>query len=245
MLYVEVKEITGTKDKLSSRETTYTYYDNGLVNSVTDSSGAYTRSYYDKNGNTVKTEKLRSAGVYDIQKFEYDSMDRLVKDIKLVDAGDIYTGAFDTAQLSALEALKDNEYTDKYRMITVYEYDILGNKIKETSPSAYLYGDGTSNRDKYTTEYTYDELNRLTKVTRKYDDGSGIIKDVFSQYTYDAVGNKEAVTNERGYETKYTYDELNRVKTITDAENSTIEYNYDLAGNKTSETNVKGTCHIS
>ncbi len=238
---VAKKEITGTKDKLSSRKTEYTYYDNGLVYTVSVNSEAYTESYYDKNGNTIKTVKLRSADVYDIQKFEYDSMDRLVKDIKLVDTGDIYTGAFDAAQLSALEALRDNEYTDKYRMITAYEYDILGNKIKETSPSAYLYGEGTANRDKYTTTYAYDELNRLSKVTRKYEDDTGNIKDVYTQYTYDAVGNKETVINERGFGTTYTYDELNRVKTIEDAENSTIEYNYDLAGNKTSETNAKGT----
>lgn len=87
------KESTGTKDKLSSREINYTYYDNGLVNTVSDSSGAYSKYYYDQNGNAIKTDNLRSEGVYDIQKFEYDSMNRLQREIKLVDEADIYNAA--------------------------------------------------------------------------------------------------------------------------------------------------------
>ncbi|PYG87917.1 RHS repeat-associated protein, partial [Ruminiclostridium sufflavum DSM 19573] len=238
-------ETTGTKDKLSSRITSYTYNDSGLVNAVTDSSGAYERSYYDKNGNTVKTEKLRSADIYDIEKFEYDSMNRLVKDIKLIAEADIYKEALDPAELTMLEGLRDSEYTDRYRMVTAYEYDALGNKIKETAPAAYLYGEGTEGRDKNTTVYTYDVLNRLEKITRKYDDGEGNIKDVYTQYTYDATGNKETETNERGFVTRYAYDELGRVETITDEENNTIAYTYDTAGNKTAETNAKGTMTYS
>ncbi|MHB8064328.1 MAG: hypothetical protein ACYDG2_17140 [Ruminiclostridium sp.] len=95
-------------------KTTYTYYDNGQVNTVTDSSGAFTRSYYDKNGNTLKIERLRSEGVYDIQKFEYDSMNRLIKDIKLVDEEDIYNAA----SLPAIEDLRDAEYSGKLMQTT-------------------------------------------------------------------------------------------------------------------------------
>jgi len=229
---ITAKEVTGTKDKLSSRTTNYTYYDNGLVYTVTDSSGAFARSYYDKNGNTVKIERLRAEGKYDIQKLEYDSMNRLIRDIKLVDEEDIYNAA----NLPALESLRDSEYPKKLKLITAYEYDILGNKTKVISPLAFGYKeDDTVNRGKYTTTYTYDLLNRVEKVTRKYDG-----RDVSIQYTYDNAGNKLTEKNERGYETTYAYDKLNRVESTTDALKNTFTLTYDLAGNKLIETNVKG-----
>ena len=229
---VITREVTGTKDKLSSKKTTYTYYDNNLVNTVTDSSGAYTRAYYDKNGNKTKIESLRSEDVYDIQKFEYDSRNRVTKEIKLVDEEDIYNAA----GLPNLDSLKDSEYPGKLMLITAYEYDILGNKTKVISPLAFSSEeDDTQNRANYTTEYSYDLLNRLEKHTRKYDG-----RDVFTQYTYDATGNMLTVRNERGYTTSYTYDRLNRVETITDAKNNQYRYTYDLTGNKLTETNAKG-----
>ncbi len=226
------KEVTGTKDKLSSRTTSYTYYDNGLVNTVTDSSGAFARSYYDKNGNTVKIERLRSEGVYDVQKLEYDCMNRLLKEIKLVDEEDIYNGS----NLPEIETLRDAEYPGKLKMITAYEYDILGNKTKVTSPLAFAYKeDDIQNRDKYTAAYSYDLLNRVEKVTVKYNG-----RDVSTEYTYDNAGNRITEKNGRGYTNTYTYDSLNRVESITDAKNNTLKYKYDLAGNKLSETNAKG-----
>ncbi|EMS70409.1 RHS repeat-associated core domain-containing protein [Ruminiclostridium cellobioparum] len=229
---VITREITGTKDKLSAKKTTYTYYDNNLVNTVTDSSGAYTRAYYDKNGNRIKIESLRSEGIFDIQKFEYDIQDRIVKEIKLVSEEDIHNAA----SLPNLDSLKDGEYLGKLMLITAYEYDILGNKTKVISPLAFgCKEDDTQNRANYTTEYSYDLLNRLEMTTRKYDG-----RNVLTQYTYDAAGNMLTVKNERGYTTVYTYDGLNRVETITDAKNNQYRYAYDLSGNKSSETNAKG-----
>ncbi len=224
--------LTGTKDKLLSRTKTYTYYDNGLVNTVTDNSGALTRSYYDKNGNIIRKESLRSEGVYDVEKFEYDSMNRLVRDIKLVDEKDINNAE----SLAAIGSLKDDEYAGKIRLITQYEYDILGNKVKVFSPMAFGYEeDDVESRSNYTNVYSYDLLNRLQKVIRKHEG-----KEVTVTYDYDKVGNKVTETNERGFETKYTYDKLNRVESITDAEGGTIKNTYDLAGNKLTVINSLG-----
>ena len=223
--------LTGTKDKLSTRTKTYTYYDNGLMNTVIDSGEAFSRSYYDKNGNTIKKEILRSEGIYDIEKFEYDSLNRLIRDIKLIDEEDIYN----TSDFEAADNLRDDEYPGKFRIITQYEYDILGNKTKEIRPMAFAFSEDDSRRDSYITNYSYDILNRLETVTKNYDG-----KDVTLQYTYDKAGNKLSEKNERGFETKYTFDNLNRVQTITDPENNTLKYTYDLVGNKLSETNSKG-----
>ena len=226
------KALTGTKDKLSSRTTNYTYYNNNLINTISDSSGSFIRSHYDKNGKLIKKEILRSEDNYDIQKFEYDNLNRLVRDILLVDEGDIY----EAAKYPNVENLRDSEYPGKLMLVTAYQYDILGNKTCEISPLAFAYNENdTQIREDYITSYSYDALNRLEKVAWKYDG-----REVFTQYTYDEAGNKLSQKNERGFETKYTYDQLNRVKTLTDAVNNTMLYTYDLVGNKLSEVNSKG-----
>ena len=58
-------------------------------------------------------ERLRSEGNYDVEKLEYDSMNRPTRDIKFVDETDIYNAA----SLPAIETLKDNEYPGKLKMI--------------------------------------------------------------------------------------------------------------------------------
>ena len=130
---------------------------------------------------------------------------------------------------------------------------------KTIDPRAYGYLEtDTVNRDKYTTTYSYDILNRIEKVTRKHDG-----QEIYTQYYYDAVDNKKVEKNERGYYTVYTYDDMNRLKTITDSETDeslkiitqtaleslvssdtntlkkTLTYDYDLAGNIEKVTNAK------
>ena len=226
------KTITGNKNKGSKRETFYTYYDNNLIETITQNSGSYTEYSYDKNDNVIKTKTLREAEEYNIEKYEYDASNRLIKQINLVDEEDIY----ETDNIANIENLRDKEYSDKIQVITSFEYDILGNKIKEISPKAHMYPeDDEMNRGKYITNFTYDILNRLEKIITRHND-----KDVYIQYYYDEAGNKIKERNQRGYESTYSYDKLNRIKTITDARGSTITYDYDLAGNKISDTNALG-----
>jgi RHS repeat-associated protein len=222
---------TDSKDPSFKRETRYTYYANNLLQTVSGNSGAYAKHTYDKNGNRIKTETLRESGIYDIERYEYDVLNRLTKRIQLVDETDIYQ----TQNFTNLENLRDAEYPGKIQIITGYEYDVLGNKTKEIRPRAYQYtSDDTVNRQTYTTTYTYDTLNRLDKMTHYHN---GV--NVYKQYSYDEVGNLIVVQDERGYETRYTYDSMNRVKTETDAEGNTLTYAYDLSGNQTAQTNAK------
>ena len=231
------KDITGTKDAGSHRIISYTYYNNNLADTVSDNSGASIKNYYDKNGNLIKTEKLRSTGVYDVSKFEYDIRDRLIKSIKLVDEADIYNASV----LQNIANLRDPEYPGKVRVITGSEYDILGNRTRTIVPGAYGFLEtDMANRGNYTTRFEYDVLNRLEKILWKYNGA-----DVYSQYYYDANGNKIQERSETGANTYYTYDNVNRLKTIAKpidyaAGRKTITYNYDLAGNKTSQVNAKG-----
>ena len=181
----------------------------------------------------IQTEKLREESLYDIEKFEYDSQNRMVKRIRFMDEADL----LESASWPNIQYLKEDEHPGKIYVITGYAYDVLGNRVKEVDPRAYAYGlDDTENRERYTTRYTYDALNRLDQVIHQVN-GS----DVYKQYSYDEVGNRTAERNERGNITRYTYDKLNRVLTVTDPEQHTFTYGYDLAGNKITEKTPRTT----
>jgi len=222
--------ITAAKyGQLSKRITNYTYYPNGLLRETIQSSGSNVKYHYDNNGNLIKTESLRENGIYDIAKYEYDSENRVKKAVQLVDEDSILTEGIDD-----VAELRDSEYPDKINIITGYEYDLLGNRTKVISPKAYGCADEEAGAG-YAVTYSYDILNRLERIGRKYN-GS----EVSVRYFYDEAGNKVKEINEKDLETVYTYDSMNRIESMTDTLGKTYEYGYDPAGNKTYETNPKG-----
>jgi RHS repeat-associated protein len=226
------KSMTGSKDKSFLRETVYTYTDTNLLHTETGSSGSFARYAYDKNGNLTKRETLREADRYDVETYDYDTQDRLVRQSRLVERGSLDDGA----RLAAIPALQDAAYPGMIRLITGYAYDLLGNRVKELHPLAYAYEEtDTANRDNYTVSYAYDALNRLVGETRKHQGA-----DVQVRYGYDANGNRISAENERGAVTSYAYDARNRVLSMTDGEGQTFRYVYDAAGNKLQDTNAKG-----
>ncbi|TBL71232.1 polymorphic toxin type 30 domain-containing protein [Paenibacillus thalictri] len=222
------KSISDSKDEAFYRETIYTYYDNNAVATVADNSGAFARNRYDRNGNIIKTEKLRDGDQYDFTKFTYDSMNRVTQRIQLVDSDD-----FDSEAGYNVPELKDDEYPDKLRVITGYEYDSVGNRVKEIEPRAFAVS-SSEDREAFTVRYTYDALNRVKQTIRKVNGA-----DLSTQYNYDEAGNKIAERNERNFETSYSYDNMNHLQTVTDPEQHTLAYQYDLAGNRTIVTNAQ------
>jgi YD repeat-containing protein len=238
--YPDGGTIQYTYDKLGRKLTqtdqlgnTTTYTNNGFgMQTATDTLGRYTKNYYDSNGNITGVETLRD-GNYDINKYEYDDLNRMTKSIRLVDESDINNAV----SLPNIANLRDSAYPGRIKIITGYEYDAVGNKTKTVDPRAYGYLDGdTANRDKFTTWHVYDPADRLEKITRKYNG-----TDVYTQYHYDAAGNNDWEKDERGFITNYTYDNMNRLLSMSDALNKTVTYGYDLLGNRTSVTNAKGT----
>ena len=127
--------------------------------------------------------------------------------------------------------LADPDYPGMLQSITGFEYDILGNMTRQTSPRGYE----TGNIEEYSTIYTYDAMNRLEKTIFLYEGDQ-----VYSERQYDRNGNLTAQTDPRGYVTEYIYDSMDRVKTVTVDGIQTVSYTYDRAGRKKTETNANG-----
>ena len=98
-------------------------------------------------------------------------------------------------------------------------FDPIGNMAK------HLDANGNSIR------YTYDKLNRITRV--QYPKG------VDETFTYDALSQRTSVTDAIGTVT-YQYDAVGRLTGVTYPGNKTVSYEYDMAGRRTEMTNPDG-----
>lgn len=112
--------------------------------------------------------------------------------------------------------------------IVQYEYDTAGNQI------AII--DENSNR----TEFEYDALNRLVRVTESDPDGPGLLASPVTSFGYDATGNLSSITDARGHISQYEYDEKDRLLSSTDALNGITQYEYDSHGNLITATDELG-----
>ena len=84
--------------------------------------------------------------------------------------------------------------------LATYTLDATGNRLSMQATS------GTSS-------YAYDDLHRLTNVT--YPDGETV------NYSYDAMGNRSAMTSSVSGSTSYSYDAADRLLDITDGGGTT------------------------
>lgn len=172
-------------------------------------------------------------------------------------------------------------------LVTQYVYDDVGNQTVVIDPNGQVTKYVYDNRDSltqvqqspdawtsvssppstvYTTEYVYDPMGNLSRVTRAdgdstYErvtdyahDGLGRLREevqypewpstsvqlVFT-YTYDLDGNMATRDDALGRTTTYTYDALNRMTYVDyeDVETSVdVEYTYDADGNRLSMDNT-------
>ena len=142
----------------------------------------------------------------------------------------------------------------------VYERDNIGQVKKITS--AGLPGEAT-------TEYTYDENNRLTKAgtgayeydaannptkegsaTNTFNEGDELEKGAGTSYAYNEMGQRIKATPEKGPATTYGYDQAGNMISVSrpkEGEVTSIEdsYTYDGTGLRASQTISGATTHLA
>lgn len=182
----------------------------GVVFACTNTAGQSTMKFeYDADGNLTRTIDARG----NTTKQEYDSFHRLTRQTLPVPM----VGAANPT-ISFTHDYRDQvtSVTDPKNNATRFVMDGLGNKNSGTSPDTgttvrTFDADGNLKTSKdargITTSYTYDELNRVTRIdyagwpstTFEYDTGSA-----------GAIGRLSRMTDESG-ETRYSYDPIGRL----------------------------------
>ncbi|MFI6833788.1 DNRLRE domain-containing protein [Kribbella sp. NPDC050241] len=234
-LYHDTGYPTKITDALT-KSTDFTYDVRGNVLTVTDAKIKTSTYTYDLFGRplTSKVPKDQQANLFiNTPAPVYDANDNVIQ--ATAPNGAVSSNAYDDAdQLISSKAPKDLT-TDPDRE-TKYEYDVVGNLIKQTEPKGSLTPDTTD----FVTSYSYDPVYQLLSVTNAQNDKIS--------YSYDNVGNvvtvvdprKSKSTDPEDFTSKSTYDKAHRPKTATDALGKSTSTEYDRDGNVVSTTDADG-----
>ncbi len=174
---------------------------------ATDPKGNVTKKVYDKAGRLVKVQEGTNATAYDY----YDNGSR---EMVTYPGGskEVYTYYADGLIKTLTNTKAGGTVIDAYS----YTYDAAHNQNTKTD-------------SKGVTDYDYDSLNRLSKIT---EPGGKI-----TTYLFDKAGNRthEIVSaGSSSYSTTYTYNEQNRLtgtQTTVGAITEKVQYEYDNNGN--------------
>ncbi|MFW6015780.1 MAG: hypothetical protein ACOCRK_05035, partial [bacterium] len=215
-------------NELNDNAYRYQYNSIGNLISKTDPLNNTTKYYYDKR--SLKTKIIDNRD--NVIENYYNSRGWLIAEV-------IVNGMLSNKDEATFETRKAND------IISKYEYDIMGNKISETSAKGVtgIYGDGelvsfeVKEPDLYTTEYIFDNIGRKVADERliKKEDEEGT-KTIANTITH--VGTRQKIgLNPKGLKTEYNINNqfLLRQKTIN-IENTNYyitSYEYDKVGNKT------------
>jgi RHS repeat-associated protein len=234
--------------------TTYSYYADNTLQSVTDALGRVTSFDYDTMGNTSRVTQLdgtsqsvttsfsyepsfnQLASVTDplnhSTTFSYDGIGNLatVTDALSHPTNFAYNGA---GQVTAItDALNNTVQFGYFGGDLVSVTDPVGN-----SNSSIFDGAGrvtsTTDAQGNTTRYQYNNLNLVTQVTDPKGNNTA--------FSYDPNGNLLSLTDALHLTTPttWTYDNMDRVLTRTDPLQRIEHYSYDFEGNLVSSTDRK------
>ncbi len=243
--------------KTEQETTTFVYYPDNLLSSVTDQLSRVTAFSYDADANPTSVTQLSGTSNAITATAQYDSI--FNQPILVTDPlGNNTRYSYDTyGNLTTLTDPLGHQMTFGYNGIglpvsvtdalqhtTQMGYD-LGDLVSVTDPmsnTTSVYRDGagriTTKTDPLgnTTKYQYNPLNQVTQVT---DPAQGI-----TTVSYDVNGNLKSVLDPRqqgtGNKTAYTYDSFDHLLTRSDPLTRQESYVFDQLGNLTSFTDRRG-----
>jgi len=221
---------------LMSFKTTYTDPLGKVTNYVPDDFGRVKE---------VEYPAAVSGGTRLKEKFEYDKTGRITKYTDTANRDTIY--AYDdatrtnTVTNAATEVtttkynlrFQTTEVKDALNQTYTFGYDAMGRLLSQSRAGgtmSFIYDD-VGNRTKRTdyaariTNYSYDNLNRLTGI--EYDNGSGgTIPNPTSAYGYDDISRLTSAVNDNGT-VSFAYDNRNRLTSTTDVFGQALSYEYE------------------
>jgi RHS repeat-associated protein len=206
-----------------SIQTSYQYYDNGSLHTLTHPGyGTITYTYTDSGKPETVTDNLGNSMTYIYETYETSGKPERVE--YRDPAGQLrhfieylYEETNDLDQT----ILADGSTQD-------FDYDPVGN-LKYTYNS-------TLGSDKKT-EYIYDALNRLKD---KIEPGA-----IITSYEYDSHDNIKSITDAESKTTNFTYDDFGRVLTQISPDTGTTTFTYDDATGQMTQTYADGTVIVS
>lgn len=215
---------TDAKNKVTG----YNYDSFNRLTKFTDAIGGETKYVYDGHDNlkTLTNSKGKNST------YTYDPLDRLLTETDAL--------GYSTKNIYDAAGNLINR-TDPNGAITRITYDALDRVVKidypDDSDVYYTYdavGNVLSIGNKYATlNYSYDALNRATKV-------EDFTQKKSITYSYDSQGNVVSMTDQDGGITTYVYDAANQLISLTNPLNQTTRYSYDKAGRVLEKTYHNG-----
>jgi RHS repeat-associated protein len=243
--------------KSEQQVTTYTYYADNLIGSITDQLGRVTSYDYDLNGNPTTITALSGTGNAVTTTISYDGT--FSQPLSVTDPlNHTTTFAYDGSGnlTTATDALGHSttfgynskglvtSVTDGVQNSTSFAYDfsdLIGiTDALQNTTSIFYDGAGrmasTTDPLGHNVKYQYNNLNQITQMT---DPLQGI-----TSLSYDANGNlltvQDAKQQGTGNKTTYAYNNMDRVQTRTDQLSRQESFSYDLNGNLSSFTDRRG-----
>jgi len=209
--------------------TTYSNHDNlGNPQTITDPNGNSTTYTYDATG---RVTSVKTPGDANATQYVY------------VAGGCSSCGGGAATRIDHITLPEGNTiwytYDTSGNLITIkdslnnsinYTYDSEGNKLTEVIRDA----GGALQKS---LSYQYDVMNRLVKTLNP--------DSTYTQYAYDALGNRASVRNPNANTTAYQYDALNRLISVIQPGSVTTAYGYNSNNNLTSvkDTNNNTTTY--
>ena len=246
------KEIVKGDISIKSSKT-YLYETDDKLVSSTNENGQTTTYEYDNQYNLIKTVEPNNT----ITTYQYDLNNHVLKKVlpKMQDkAGNDINYTYDKYGnlVSQIKNYTDADGVSK-QIITTYEYDLIGNIIKEKTDNVIMEntynkaGEISSTKDGNgnITSYNYDaNLNLIKKIDSNgcvtdylYDSRNNLLKEIVDnvvkqEYTYDLIGNNISSVNELGKVVNYTYNLLGNIVKQEELDTGyVLNYIYSTIGN--------------
>ncbi|THB70252.1 MAG: hypothetical protein D6B28_09760, partial [Gammaproteobacteria bacterium] len=171
-------------------QTTFEYNHDGQLLKVTDAEGNESQTIYDQGGRTFQTIDANGT----VTELEYDSANRLYK--RILDKGGI-------------EQTTTYGYDHKGQTVTVEDANntitkTIYNKLGQVEQVIHDFGDGGLN---ITTAYDYDAKGNQVSVT----EAQGTAQERTTQYIYDDLNRLTHTVDAEGHVTENEYDSLGNV----------------------------------